>query len=64
MFEKNKAFETHPKLKISQNYSPEKKMPVFDVSQLLEEDKAVEGLDFPFRFGKSFDVNLTLKDGK
>jgi len=39
-------------------------MPAFDVTPLLEEDKAVEGMDYPFRFGKSFDVNLGLKDGK
>jgi len=64
MFEKGRVFERHPGFKISQNNSPEKKMPVFDVSLLLREDKAVEGLDFPFRFGKSVDVNLTLEDGK
>lgn len=39
-------------------------MPAFNVTPLLEEDKAVEGMDYPFRFGKSFDVNLGLKDGK
>jgi len=39
-------------------------MPVFDVTPLLEEDRAVEGMDYPFRFGKSFDVDLVLKDGK
>ncbi|MFV0606892.1 MAG: hypothetical protein ACK5NK_13745 [Niabella sp.] len=39
-------------------------MPLFDVSALLEEDEATKGLDIPFRFGKSFDVNLGLKDGK
>ncbi|MFV0593793.1 MAG: hypothetical protein ACK5M7_20645 [Draconibacterium sp.] len=39
-------------------------MPLFDVSALLEEDEATKGLDIPFRFGKSFDVNITLKDGK
>lgn len=65
MYEKKgDAFMKYPKFKISHNNSPEKKMPVFDVTSLLEEDKALEGLDFPFRFGKSFDVNLTLKDGK
>jgi len=39
-------------------------MPLFDLASLLEEDKATEGLDLPYRFGKSFDVNLGLKDGK
>lgn len=32
MFEKGKAFEKHPKFKVSQKNSPEKKMPVFDVA--------------------------------
>lgn len=57
------AFENHPKFHISRNNVPEEKMPTFDVTPLLEEDKAMEGLDVPFRFGKSFDVNLSLKDG-
>lgn len=39
-------------------------MPLFDLSRLLEEDKATKGLDLPYRFGKSFDVNFGLKDGK
>ncbi len=39
-------------------------MPLFDVTALLEEDEVTKDLDIPFRFGKSFDVNLTLKDGK
>lgn len=64
MFEKGKVFEKHSKLKLSLNNPPEKKMPVFDVTPLLEEDKAMKGLDVPFRFGKSFEVNITLKDGK
>jgi hypothetical protein len=64
MFEKNKAFEAHPKFQISRNSAPEKKMPTFDVAPLPEEDKALEGLNIPFRFGKSFYVNLRLKDGE
>lgn len=34
-----------------------------DVKKLLEEDKATEGLDIPYRFGYGFDTNYTLKDG-
>ena len=64
VYEKGEAFEKHPKFKISQNNSPEKKMPVFDLAPLLAEDEAMKGLDVPFRFGKSFEVNLELKDGK
>ena len=63
MYEKGQAFEKHPKFKVSQNNSPEKKMPVFDLAPLLAGDEAVKGLDFPIRFGKNFDVNLNLKDG-
>lgn len=63
-FEKGKVFEKYRGFQITKNNIPEKKMPVFDVTPLLEEDKAVEGLDIPFRFGKSFDVDLNLKDGK
>ena len=63
-YQKGKAFDKHPKFKTTQHSSPEKKMPLFDVSALLAEDEATRGMDLPFRFGKSFDVNLTLKDGK
>jgi hypothetical protein len=62
-FEKNKAFENYPKFKISLKKSPVLKMPKFDIALMLEEDDAVSGMDVPFRFGKGFDVNYTLKDG-
>ncbi len=39
-------------------------MPGFDINRLLEEDEAVKGMDVPYRFGKGFDVNYTLADGK
>ena len=38
-------------------------MPSFNKEQMLEEDKMNEGKDYPFRFGKGFDINLTLLDG-
>ena len=41
-----------------------KKFPAFDVQKMLEEDKLNEGLTVPFRFGKRFDVNLSLSDGE
>ena len=63
-FEKGKAFEKHPELQISKQNSPEKKMPLFDIAPLLAEDEAVKGMDVPFRFGKSFDVNISLEDGE
>ena len=39
-------------------------MPGFDINRLLEEDEAVKGKDVPYRFGKGFDVNYSLTDGK
>ncbi len=62
-FEKNKAFDEHPEFKVSQRISPLVKLPNFDVAQMLAEDEAVRGMEVPFRFGKGFDVNYTLKDG-
>ncbi len=62
-FERNKAFDNHPEFEISRITSSVLKMPNFDVAQMLAEDEAVRGMDIPFRFGKGFDVNYTLKDG-
>ena len=39
-------------------------MPSFNKQILLEEDAANAGLDVPFRFGKGFDTNITLSDGR
>ena len=38
-------------------------MPDFDVEELLIEDLQRDTLDLPFRFGKGFDIPLTLADG-
>ena len=62
-FEKSKAFDIHPEFNISQTISSVIKMPKFDIASMLAEDEAVGGMDVPFRFGKDFDVNYTLKDG-
>lgn len=43
--------------------SPVFSLPLFDISKMLAEDEETVGLDIPFRFGKGFDVNLTLEDG-
>jgi hypothetical protein len=40
-----------------------RKMPSFNKQVLLDEDAANKGVDIPFRFGKGFDVNITLSDG-
>lgn len=42
------------------------RLPAFDVSALLQEDSLCQALhqgDVPFRFGKDFEVNISLKDG-
>lgn len=64
MYEKGEAFNKQPKFKISQNNSPEKKMPVFDLAPLLAEDEAAKGLDVPFRFGKSIESNVDMSSTK
>ena len=41
-----------------------KQMPTFDIQQMHKEDQIVDEMgDTPYRFGKGFDVNYTLKDG-
>ncbi|WP_296849216.1 serine protease [uncultured Methanobrevibacter sp.] len=39
------------------------RMPSFDLEKLKKEDNELEGLDYPYRFGKGFDVSFTLDDG-
>ncbi len=63
-FEKGKVFEKYSGFKITKNNTPEKKMPTIDITPLFEEDEATKSMDLPFRFGKSIDVDLSLKDGK
>ena len=38
-------------------------MPSFDLERLKKEDKEMEGVDVPYRFGKGFEVSYTLNDG-
>ena len=38
-------------------------IPTFDVDKLRQEDEALSDSDVPYRFGKAFDVSLSLKDG-
>jgi hypothetical protein len=64
-FENKDAFESFPALKqVETKEIALTKMPEVDVAKLLEEDKELEGLDVPFRFGLGFDVDYTLNDGK
>lgn len=63
-FEKGKVFEKYPGFQITKSNTPEKKISAFDITPLLEEDDTSKGMDLPFRFGKSFEVDISLKDGK
>ncbi|GHV49341.1 hypothetical protein FACS1894181_08000 [Bacteroidia bacterium] len=63
-FESKNAFRSFPALKQAETKEMSlKKMPQFNVRQLLEEDREVEGLDVPFRFGHDFEVDYTLSNG-
>lgn len=64
IFDSNRVSKEFPKLKPKLKGIPEKRMMSFDINKLIEEDRQTKGRDVPFRFGKGFDVNLTLKDGK
>jgi hypothetical protein len=63
-YKKGTAPAIHPEIKLKQANMPIKSMPSFDVKELLKEDSLHKGLDVPFRFGKGFNVDYSLKDGK
>jgi lysyl endopeptidase len=63
IFPKKNAFEQVKHIKDHPNVSKTKKFPSFDSQKMIEEDKLTENLDIPFRFGKGFDVHITLDDG-
>ena len=62
--EKSKVFDLYPQFDKLRTIAPEIIMPGFDINRLLEEDEAVKGMDVPYRFGKGFNVNYSLTDGK
>jgi hypothetical protein len=64
-FENKDAFKTFPQLQTVEGKDiTVKRMQPVDVEKLLEEDRELEGLDVPFRFGYAFDVDYTLEDGR
>jgi hypothetical protein len=64
-FEDKDVFDMFPQLqKVDARTMVVKQMPPVDVDKLLEEDRELEGLDVPFRFGYAMDVDYTLGDGK
>lgn len=40
-----------------------KKLPPFQIQELIDEDLLKKGLDVPFRFGKGFDTHISFDDG-
>ncbi len=64
IYKKGDLFSKNPKFKYSKSEISKKEMPFFDVNKLLKEDTLRDKLDLPYRFGKRFDVDLDLSDGK
>jgi len=62
-FNLNEVFAAYPKLNRSLTGVPSVRMPNFNLDSLINEDLKFQQKDVPFRFGKGFDVNYTLKDG-
>ncbi len=64
-FQKGDALRESPLLKsIHSGKIIMKTLPRFDVEALLKEDRELNGMDIPYRFGKGFDVSYTLDDGE
>jgi lysyl endopeptidase len=61
---KGDAFKSHPVLGISDRIKiPQITLPDVDNSELIKEADLIKGKNFPFRFGKSNEVDLSIKDG-
>jgi hypothetical protein len=63
-YKEGKAPALHPKAKLKMTTIPVKTMPAVNNEKLLQSDSKSEKLDVPFRFGKGFEVDFSLKDGK
>lgn len=58
------VFKKYPELTIPDKTKiPQADMPYFDNAELIKEDELNKGKNMPFRFGKSNEVNLSIKDG-
>ena len=61
---KGDAFKSHSELGISDRAKiPQITLPDVDNSELIKESGVIKNKDIPFRFGKSNEVNLSIKDG-
>lgn len=63
-FPKKDALQRNSYTKNHRKTTKTKKMPLFNIQRMMGEDKLNEKLEIPLRFGKGFDVNLTLADGE
>lgn len=63
-YAKGEAFSKEKFLQSHQLPNKKFELPLFDAHKMLNEDELNEGKDVPFRFGKGFDTNLSLKDGE
>lgn len=63
-YAKGEAFSKEKFLQSHQIPNKKFELPLFDAQKMLNEDELNEGKDVPFRFGKGFDTNLSLKDGE
>ena len=63
-YKEGKSPALHPKAELNRANIPIKTMPAVDNEKLLQRDSIREKLDVPFRFGKGFEVDFSLKDGK
>ena len=61
---KENVFSIYPQFSDVLTKVPEIIMPEFDPNNLLKEDESNRKLNTPFRFGKAFDDNYSLDDGK
>ena len=63
-YTEGKAPALHPKAELNRASIPIKTMPAVNNEKLLQRDSKRAKMDVPFRFGKGFEVDFSLKDGK
>jgi hypothetical protein len=63
-YKEGKAPALHPKAELNRATIPIKRMPAVNNEKLLQRDSIRGKMDVPFRFGKGFEVDFSLKDGK
>ncbi len=61
---KGDVFKNYPELAISDGTKiPQITMPYVDNAELIKEAVSIKGKNLPFKFGKSYEVDLSIKDG-